>query len=238
MRTSDDKQKTDATTSTTTTSVSSSSMSCVVENENKLIDNETVMVNNCVNIDSDSANESTNINTEFDDDSLNEKSINELGLTAEKLLVIDSQHGEQNNFPLPSTSYASQIAFDCKNSEKSCGSNDITEDAKQTMIENDFNIKNDDDIKNYIVKNDDDDTLTSSKYSDVSSRCEIMLQPSSSTSALLVSHSHAAHYNHYTPIIKSNRNYRKAVRKNFSLWIGVTSCVWACLVWLVKKYTN
>lgn len=82
--------------------------------------------------------------------------------------------------------------------------------------------------------NDDDELATSSNYSDiVSSRCEMSSlppQPSSSTSALL------AHVAQYAPTRDNNRNHRKAVRKNFSLWIGVTSCVWACLVWLMKNY--
>lgn len=80
--------------------------------------------------------------------------------------------------------------------------------------------------------NDDDALATSSNYSDiVSSRCEMSsLQPSSSTSALL------SHVAQYAPTRDNNRNHRQAVRKNFSLWIGVTSCVWACLVWLMKNY--
>lgn len=82
--------------------------------------------------------------------------------------------------------------------------------------------------------NDDDDALATSNYSDsiVSSRCEMssLPPPSSSTSALL------PHVAHCAPTLEDNRNHRQAVRKNFSLWIGVTSCVWACLVWLMKNY--
>lgn len=36
----------------------------------------------------------------------------------------------------------------------------------------------------------------------------------------------------------SQNKSRKTVRKNFSLWIGVTSCVWGLLLLLVKNYVN
>lgn len=81
--------------------------------------------------------------------------------------------------------------------------------------------------------NDDDAIATSSNYLAIVSHsdrdCE--MSPSSSTSAILP---HVAQS--YAPTPDNNRNHRKAVRKNFSLWIGVTSCVWACLVWLMKNY--
>jgi hypothetical protein len=97
----------------------------------------------------------------------------------------------------------------------------------EIIVNDDQNIKS---IKEINDDDDDDDEIASSKYSDVSSRCE-MLQPSTSTTAL----SHAALY---TPTRDKNRNHRKAVRKNFSLWIGVTSCVWGVLLLLMKNYAN
>lgn len=36
----------------------------------------------------------------------------------------------------------------------------------------------------------------------------------------------------------SQKTSRKTVRKNFSLWIGVTSCVWGLLLLFVKNYVN
>ncbi len=85
------------------------------------------------------------------------------------------------------------------------------------------------------LNDDDDDALatTSSNYLDnVSSHCEMSSSleesPSSSTS-----HASAAQYK---PTRDNSRNHRQAVRENFSLWIGVTSCVWACLVLLMKNY--
>lgn len=96
-------------------------------------------------------------------------------------------------------------------------------DENLNIIENNCN----DDSKNITI-GDDDGALarSSSNYSDVF----ITRSDMSSTSAL-------SHVAHYTPTLDNNRNHHKAVRKNFSLWIGVTSCVWACLVWLMKNYT-
>lgn len=42
----------------------------------------------------------------------------------------------------------------------------------------------------------------------------------------------------YSQTSVNNRNHRKAVKKNFSLWIGVTSCVWGILLYLLKNYTS
>ncbi|KAG5682946.1 hypothetical protein PVAND_012263 [Polypedilum vanderplanki] len=236
---SDDKQKTDGTTFTTTTPniVQSSSTSCVVENENKLIDIETVMVNNFVNIDTSNSN----VNS---DDENNERLINEY-LAAEMLLLDDRQEDEKliqsplsqppSSINTTTSSSCASIAFNSTNSEhfSSC-----SEDSNEMMINESYIVNNDDDDddenKSNSFKNEQDTLTTSSNYVDVSSRCEILLQPSSSTSALLP---HAAS-NLYTPNRDNNRNHRKAVRKNFSLWIGVTSCVWACLVLLLKNYTN
>lgn len=80
---------------------------------------------------------------------------------------------------------------------------------------------------------DDDVPLTSSKYSDVTSgRCEMLdVQPSTSSAA-----SNDAVC--FAPTRDSNRKHQKAVRENFSLWIGVTSCVWGLLLLLMKNYAD
>jgi hypothetical protein len=89
-------------------------------------------------------------------------------------------------------------------------------------------------LNKFLFNDDDDDALTSSKYSDVTSRCEI-LQPSTSSTTtddvVIVS-------SPYKSTRDNNRNHRKAVRKNFSLWIGVTSCVWGLLLLLMKNYAD
>lgn len=79
------------------------------------------------------------------------------------------------------------------------------------------------------------DDLTSSKYSDVTSRCE---PSTSSTSAENVVDDVVVVSSHYKSTRDNNRDHRKAVRKNFSLWIGVTSCVWGLLLLLMKKYAD
>lgn len=91
---------------------------------------------------------------------------------------------------------------------------------------------NGEDILNKFLSNDDDDALTSSKYSDVTSRCD-MLQPSTS-SAL----SNDNVVTGYASTRDNNQKHQKAVRKNFSLWIGVTSCVWGLLLLLMKNYAD
>jgi hypothetical protein len=95
--------------------------------------------------------------------------------------------------------------------------------------------KLDEDILNKFLFNDDDDALTSSKYLDVTSRCD-MLQPSTSSArpvdqVVVLS-------SHYASTRDNNQKHQKAVRKNFSLWIGVTSCVWGLLLLLMKNYVD
>jgi hypothetical protein len=241
MGRSEDKQKTDGTTSSTTTTTvpsSSSSSSCVVEIENKLIANETVMVNNFVNIETSSSNANT-INTCEIDES-NEGLMSGECQAAEILLLEETQQSETNLPPFTSSSAATTASSSCAsiafNSEHYSSCSDIArEDSKEMMMmNNNNNIDNDDDNKSNSLRNDQDTLNSSSNYVDVSSRCEILLQPSTSTSALS---QHAAS-NLYTPTRDKNRSHRKAVRKNFSLWIGVTSCVWACLVLLLKNYSD
>jgi hypothetical protein len=217
MRTSDDKQKTDG---TTTSSSSSSSKSCVVENENNnnnndnnlLNNNETVMVNNCVNIDLNA-----NISAQTDG-------------AKDTLILVNNEIKEQAT--LPSNN---QVVFDSIKCDETMpllddGLKDDEINAKSIDVDDNTLDENDKEI------DDDDAFASSSKYSDVSfNRCD-MLQPcSTSTSSL---NSHVAAHNQYTPSRDNNRSHRRAVRKNFSLWIGVTSCVWACLVWLMKNYAN
>lgn len=219
MRTSDDKQKTDGTTS----SSSSSSKSCVVKNEiinnNNLLNidnananNETVMVNNCVNID-------LNANISAQNDSAKETLIlvnNEIEIKPEQ----DTSNQIVLNSNVKCDEIVKSLLDGLKDDNKSIDVDDSSIDDENDKIE--INVNNDN----------DDDTFASSKYSNVSfNRCEM----STSTSSL---NSHVAAHNQYTPNRDNNRNHRRAVRKNFSLWIGVTSCVWACLVWLMKNYAN
>lgn len=205
---------------------SSSSPSSV---EMKLIemknDNEMVTVNNnCVNIDYNNAN----LDKGNDDDSIqkNMQSKNDDNSNNEKIVVNIEQKEEEkivNSLDAALDEFHRQLS-------------DIGDALSTSLASNDVaNVKNDNKIDDL---NDDDALATSSNYLDiVFSRCEIsssssssLPQPSSSTSALL------SHVAQYAPTRDNNRNHRKAVRKNFSLWIGVTSCVWACLVWLMKNY--
>lgn len=245
MRTSDEKPKTDGTSS------SSSSLipSVVVEkndtqenlllnnNKNNDIDddnikkNETVMVNNCVNIDYLNANLVNTTSTTSENSAKIE----------ENLVANNNNNNNINDDAKQQPDALSKIVP--PNSSPKCddvsiashGSADEKIDAKDSLLENKNN--NDENIES--SNNNDNDDDTSSKYSkNVSySRCE-MLQPCCSTSTNSLLLPHAAAHNQYTPNRDNNRNHRRAVRKNFSLWIGVTSCVWACLVWLMKNYAN
>lgn len=110
---------------------------------------------------------------------------------------------------------------------------------REVMPSNDEMKKIEEEILNKFLFNDDDDDdeLTSSKYSDVTSRCE-MLQPSTSSTAAATAQANVVVSSHYKSTRDNNRNHRKAVRKNFSLWIGVTSCVWGLLLLLMKNYVD
>lgn len=204
---SDDKDKDGS--SSSSFSTATSSPSCVVESD-MIERNEMVTVNkNCVNIDYANNDSNTMKNIINNDNNNNEKEIvNSILLAATALDEFDRQLND---------SLITSLAI-----EKNQNDHDDEENLSKFN-----NLIHDGDNENHgNVNNDDDEALaTSSKYSDVMyRRCEM-----SSTSAL-------SHVAHYTPTPDNNRNHRKAVRKNFSLWIGVTSCVWACLVWLMKNY--
>jgi hypothetical protein len=91
-------------------------------------------------------------------------------------------------------------------------------------------------IEEEILNNFFNDDLTSSKYSDVTSRCEP--STSSTSAANVVDDGVVVVSSHYKSTRDNNRDHRKAVRKNFSLWIGVTSCVWGLLLLLMKNLAD
>ena len=184
----------------------SSSTSCVVDRLIESETKETVGVNNCVNISSNSFETTSN-----DDD---------------------------NNFLLSDRTFVDHTPiYECIAAELDEATNndepiyDVPMGLRKIDDEilNKFLFNNDDD-------DDDDDALTSSKYLDVTSRCE-MLQPSTSstTNNALSNDTVVAQY---ASTRDNNRKHQKAVRKNFSLWIGVTSCVWGLLLLLMKNYVD
>lgn len=173
----------------------SSSTSCVVD---RLIENETnqtVGVNNCVNI-------SSNI---YD---------------------VPSCH-DDNDFLL-----SDQSAGDRRSPIYECIAAELDTPASDDAAAASGPRRVDDDILNKFLFN--NDALTASKYSDVNSRCD-MLQPSTSSTTASNENVAAARY---ASTRDNNRNHRQTVRKNFSLWIGVTSCVWGLLLLLMKNYVD
>lgn len=75
--------------------------------------------------------------------------------------------------------------------------------------------------------------------------CDVLPQfilPSTSPHCYSSSSSYASTTPLATPFAStgdsSRKKSRETVRKNFSLWIGVTSCVWGLLLLLVKNYVN
>jgi hypothetical protein len=149
----------------------------------------------------------------------------------------------------------------CENSPE------ISEDIQHTNDgEFEFDLRKeieDEILKNFLCNDDDDDedddALTSSKYSKedddvVSSRYKCEMQPQLSlyddmnVSATAASVNVDENVRDCGVLLKSKSpkfastkksdNGRKTVRKNFSLWIGVTSCVWGLLLLLVKNYVN
>jgi hypothetical protein len=219
-------------------STATSSPSSVVESELKLIERSDEMVtvnNNCVNIDY-----AHNINTKEQLRKNNEDDNNK----HTKLININNEKEIVNSIN-PTTNAAvadTDAALDDQTLRQlndglspSLAFQNCHDDANLAIISNFKEDDDDGDKRNNSNNiNDDDDALkaTSSNYSDdVFRRCEMSLQSSPSTSAL----PHVAQ--NTAPITpENNRNHQQAVRKNFSLWIGVTSCVWACLVWLMKNY--
>lgn len=208
---SDDEHEKDGSSSFST---ATSSPSSVVESDlmKMIVDRNDEMVtvnNNCVNIDKEM--QLKNIEDKKNNLINNEKEI--VISVAASAVALDEIDRQLNN----------DDSLAVEKNQKHNNDDDL-------LIITNLNLDHDDHGDNDIKNGDDDDdddalTTSSSKYSDVVySRCEV-----SSTSAL-------PHVAHYTPTIDNNRNHRKAVRKNFSLWIGVTSCVWACLVWLMKNY--
>jgi hypothetical protein len=117
----------------------------------------------------------------------------------------------------------SVVDHDCLAAELDAAASDATTTERHsTTIEDEI-------LNEFLV-----DELTPSKYSDVTSRCE---PSTSSTSAANVADVVVVS-SHYKPTRDNNRDHRKAVRKNFSLWIGVTSCVWGLLLLLMKNYAD
>lgn len=178
----------------------SSCASCVVDSLIEKESNETVGVNNCVNISSNSYDETSN---------------------------------DDNNFLL-----SDRFADECLAAElDDAKTSTITADDAAMRLRNiheniltNFTLNNNDD-------DDDDDSLTSSKYSEVTSRCEV-LQPSTSSTTSAPANDDVVVSSHYASTRDNNRKHQKAVRKNFSLWIGVTSCVWGLLLLLMKNYAD
>lgn len=163
----------------------SSCTSCVVDSLIENETNQTVGVNNCVNIVSESRDDESNL---------------------------------LNNMPIYEC-----IAAGLDDDDDGATSHSIDDNAR----------KIDDEILNNFLFN--DDALTSSKYSDVTSRCDL-LQPSTSSTA--TARSNDVVVSRYASTRDNNRKHQKAVRKNFSLWIGVTSCVWGLLLLLMKNYVD
>lgn len=190
---------------------SSSSTSCVVDSKIEKETNEPVGVNNCVNINSNS----------FDDAPSSSNADDNL-LISDHSVVFD-------NVPIYEC-----IAAELDDGDAMTPSDDDV--ARRKRIEEEI-------LNKFLFNDDDDDALTSSKYSDVTSRCE-MLQPSTSSTTTTTAQANAVDdvvvvsSSHYKSTRDNNRNHRKAVRKNFSLWIGVTSCVWGLLLLLMKKYVD
>jgi len=212
--------------------------SLIIDNDEALI--KTVGVNNCVNINSNSNDTSTNNNYESfsDDQSLDD--VDRMQIIADCLaaeLDGDDDDDEDGGNDEMTDDYDDGGDFggdkdkDIK-IDDSCGG-----DASGPSNINNINsllFRHDDD-------DDDEDARTSSKYLDVTSQCG---EPSStsSTSASKSALSHETHVvsrtSSYTSSRDNNRKHQKAVRKNFSLWIGVTSCVWGLLLLLMKNYAD
>ena len=113
---------------------------------------------------------------------------------------------------------------------------------KKTVKNNLLINDNDDMQSNYLKCNESNDLI---KLSSCNNLISTTYCSSSSTSYAASTPTSALSQNTqvlpkgtYTVTRDNNNNHRNAVRRNFSLWIGVTSCVWGLLVLLLKNYAD
>ena len=182
----------------------SSSASCVVDSILENETNETVGVNKCVNISSNSYHTTSHDDNEF--------------LLSDQSVIDDG--------PI----------YECVASELE-QANPLAMSIYEPIYDVPKGLRIDDDVLNkFLFNDDDDDSLTSSKYSEVTSRCEVLQPSTSSTSTARATEDVVV--SRYASTRDNNQKHQKAVRKNFSLWIGVTSCVWGLLLLLMKNYAD
>lgn len=191
----------------------STSTSCVVDSLVENETNKTVGVNKCVNISSNSYHPSLHDGNKF--------------LLSNQTVIDDAPIYE---------SIASELdeVIPLRTSNDEPIYVPIYDVPKGLRVEDDvlhkflFNEDNDHD------GDDDDDDLTSSKYLDVPCSRGYMLQPANAPAA----RTSEDNPRYIATRDNNNKEHKRAVRKNFSLWIGVTSCVWGLLLLFMKNYAE
>jgi hypothetical protein len=176
----------------------------------------------------------------------NESNIASTSIPIYENVLMISQNSSSNIDNVNESTTSTTIKNEMSSNE--CDDNDLRKEIEDEILKK-F-LCNDDD--------DDDDALTSSKYSkddDVVSshndKCEmqpqLLLVHDDKTTSATVTVAASANVDENVVdfggvLLKKNskisnsKNIRKTVRKNFSLWIGVTSCVWGLLLLFVKNY--
>lgn len=111
-------------------------------------------------------------------------------------------------------------------------------------VKNNLIINVDDDMQsNYLERNESNDIIKPSSCNNLN----ILSSTTSSTTSYSASKTPTSALSQNTKVLPkgtytvtrdNNKNHRNAVRRNFSLWIGVTSCVWGLLVLLLKNYSD
>lgn len=223
-----------------TTSADDASSSCNVDSRcNETV--ETVGVNNCVN--NNNVNSNTIINNNNNDAIVSDITSDIDYLAVELLDDVQTMSTMMSN-------------AGNNDDDKSIANNDDGggDGGPKKTVKNNLIINDDDDMQsNYLKRNESNDIIKPSSCnnsillsSPTKPNCQATTCSSTSTSysasttpiSALSQNTQVLPKGTYTVTRDNNKNHRNAVRKNFSLWIGVTSCVWGLLVLLFKNYAD
>lgn len=229
-----------------TTSADDASSSCNVDSRcNETV--ETVGVNNCV------INNNVNSNTIINNNN-NEAIVSDITSDIDCMQLVDYLAVEL----LDDVQTMSTMMSNAGNNDddKSIAINDDGggDGGPKKTVKNNLIINDDDDMQsNYLKSNESNDIIIkpsscnnnsillsspNSQATTCSTSCSTSYSASTTPTSALSQNTKVLPKGTYTVTRDNNKNHRNAVRKNFSLWIGVTSCVWGLLVLLLKNYSD
>ena len=227
------------------TTADDASSSCNVDSRsNETV--ETVGVNNCVN--NNILNSNTIINNHNNEAIVSDKTSDIDCMQLVDYLAVELLDDVKTMSPM-------MLKAGNNNDDKSNANNDDGggDGGPKKTVKNNLIINDDDDMQsNYLKSNESIDIIKASSWNNLN----LMSSKSPTIPTTTTCSSSSISYSASTPISalsqntqvlpkgtytvtrENNKNHRNAVRKNFSLWIGVTSCVWGLLVLLLKNYSD